>query len=148
MCCSSPQSPPFPFFLALTPLSLPDLEYPSVPGAARGRLLLSFHHSVSWLIRRARLFRKGIYQGLPQWTPLPGRLRSSKTLAPVREAATHRSSRRFSHPRKTPTHSTFPSPHPLCFPSSCSHIQSKQLSALMQTSLSTNGCTVVSLLGL
>lgn len=72
VCYSNPGSPFL--LLALTPAShrsLPGQEYPSVPRAAQGQLLLSFHHSVSCLIQRPRLFRQGINRGFAQLMLLP-----------------------------------------------------------------------------
>lgn len=118
-------SPPS-FFWALTPASqssLPDQEYPSVPGAAHGRLLLSFHHSISCLIQRPRLFRQGIYRGLPSGRCCQFHC-GQRTLAPVHKATTHTSSCCISHPRikqllhqaNTSTYSTiFSTFHALCY---------------------------------
>lgn len=74
LCCSNPldpcpPTPPFTFILQILTrgclLAAPGTGLPSVPGAANEWPLLSFHHSVSQLIRRPRLFSGGIFRALP-----------------------------------------------------------------------------------
>lgn len=76
-CCVIPTQSPLPcFFLLLFGALNPSISYqspapgaPSVPGAAKGRLLLSFHHCVSLLIPWPRLFRVSVCRGFPTQQP-------------------------------------------------------------------------------